>query len=564
MYLYVYFFVIILILAFDYFREEADAFLLEIAKTSNNYLKNDFMHFIVMFQWIICSYVIMVSFASVSYKISGTLTGEVFVYLLKLNLLCIVLNGTCAILLGWLIARVVSKIIGYVCIIFVACLVSPIFTSQVGYLSMVFNEIYENVRAVIIMPEGIEGRNIFTLFPINMTIIARITFWIFLILCGLVLYYKSKKKIIFLSLCLMGVGLSIVEMDRPASFYSSNNTYSVNDSVFYDQMTYMIGNAEQKQQAAEYKVTSYKMNFEMKQQMKAEVTMSFDNGTLDEYPMTLYHLYQVNSVVDQTGQPLEYNRQGDYLTIQKGTSDLQTVTLTYFGGCANFYSNREAINLPGWFAYYPIPGYCEIYNDYTYIDNRLNYLVQFDVNVEAEAEVFSDIKREQGNHFLGEGYGISLISGFVTEKTLDNGIRCIYPYLDKMYDPMAEITQEDVKAVLPEIENKTVFFIPNLAGDTVTSIREDSIITSGVWRDIKNSLSNDNVVVTEEETIDNFITGYYFYKESDPDSMTYDYVRDCFNLTMSDWDAENYSDKEFEQFIIDNLGEKELEFIKSR
>lgn len=490
-FLFVLYFIILLFLSFDYFREIPDADLLEIARSSRTYLKNDCLQMLVMLQWIMAYAVMQFIFSIVFFGQSGVLTIEIFWYFCRFVFLYIILNGLIAVLLGWFLARTVGKLIGYVCIILFSCMVSPILTSQLGWISMLFNEIYGYFQAFLIMPEGLDAWNDFTLFPVNLSLAARALVWVFLFLLGLINCYRLKRRKIMSAVCMVGAVWAIVYMNLPTSFYCSNSSYGVTDSIAYDQMTYMINGAEEKYTEVDYKVKAYQMNLKMGRQMRAAVTLYPDIRDLTEYEMTLYHLYKVDKVTDENGRRLDFERSDDYLKVKNSEGDLTAIYVEYHGGCSNFYSNRNEINLPGWFAYYPMPGYREIYQDYEYVDNRFDYKVDFDIVVESHAKVYSDIERTEGNHFCGNGYGPTLLSGFVKEVELENGVTCVFPYLYKMYDPMAEVAEEYCAEVLADLEQdsewtaeerKTILFLPNLAGDGALSLRGGSYTGCEIWR----------------------------------------------------------------------------------
>lgn len=113
---------------------------------------------------------------------------------------------------------------------------------------------------------------------------------------------------------------------------------------------------------AQYRASGYDMVLKFGRQLTAEVAMAVDSPNLEAYPMTLYHGYQIKSVTDDTGEPLRYTRDGDYLTVENNPSgSLREIRLAYAGYSSTFYSNSQAVYLPGSFPYYPQPGFHTVF-----------------------------------------------------------------------------------------------------------------------------------------------------------------------------------------------------------
>lgn len=567
MYLFVFYFIIMLFLAYDYFRETMDANLLEILQVTRKDWKNSWLQFLVMFQWIIVCAVMVFAFSCIFFNIADTLTIQVIIYLSKLVLLYVVINGFIAILLGWLLARAVGKVIGYVCMILFSCLVSPMFTEELGFLSMVFHELYDWFIAFLIMPEGLNAYNTFTLFPINLSLMARSLFWVFLFLIGIFVCYKRKKR--WALVCVLGMVGTLYYMYLPASYYCANESYGASDSIMYDQIRYEIENQSVKRSIVEYNILKYEMKLDMGRQMNAKVVIYPEQKNLESYDMTLYHLYNITKVTDGTGQELEYQREEDYLTIFSSGEEVEKLCIEYNGGCANFYSNKSDIYLPGWFAYYPMPGYRCVYDDYTYMDNRFEESLEFDIEILGAQKVYCDMKRIEKNHFVGESCGPTLLAGFVEEKVLDNGVTCIYSYLDKMADPDAEIAQEHKNIVWNELEKnvewcnmdeKYIVMLPIMpGGDTPRTVWKHSTI-NGIqdWRNLANILSEEGQ--TEEERLARVTTvcvELYSFLMADDFKDTYDSIKCEVDDIFVSYEISPLSDEEFKEFVIENFGEEE-------
>lgn len=505
-YLFVYYFILLLFLSYDYFREVPNAELLDIVKVSGSCIKSDLTQFLVMLQWVLLSAGMMFGFLVYGFYISDTLTGQVVFYACRLVFLYIALNGIMAVMLAWLLSWTVGKLVGYICIILFSCSVSPIATSGFGYLSMVFRELHDMSRFFLIMPEGLNEWFPGTLLPVNLSIVSRTFFWILLFLLGLLLSSRSLHKKWLVPIIVLCIAGDFTYMYLPASYYSGNDSYGVSDSQLYDQMAYMIDETVAGKEEDGFLVASYKMEFNMGRLMEATVSVVPVDGSLSKYKMTLYHLYDVKSVTDENGVALSYERNGDYLTVYNQAGSLGSICIDYRGALANFYANAEMINLPGWFAYYPIPGYHSIYQDYEYMDNWLEEDVYFDILVDTRTKVYSDLNRVEGNHFAGESCGVTLVSGFFKEMELENGIHCIYPYLDKLCDPAATVDREDKEYVLEYLDEmwadkqeKTVIILPVAITGVEGRIHDSSLIGNWWWRSLARNLRETGNLLGEEK-----------------------------------------------------------------
>lgn len=459
-----------------------------------------------------------------------------------------------------------SNLTGYICIILFGCCVSPIALSELSYLSMSFRSLHDMYRIFLIMPEGIRAWFPGTLIPVNLSIAARTFFWIFLFTFCLLPGSKSRcKKWLMPVMILLIIG-DFVYMYMPASYYSCNGSYGKTDSELYDQMAYMIDKTvTEKENGNEFAVSGYQMELTMGRMMETSVFIYPADKELSEYPMTLYHLYEIESVMDESGTELPYDREGDYLTVKNPSGQLESICVNYKGSLANFYANAEFINLPGWFAYYPVPGYRVIYKDYEYVDNSLEEPVMFDITVNAHKKVYSDLKQVDENHFMGENYGVTLVCGFMKETELEGGIRCIYPYLDKTLDPTAEAAKEYCENVLEYVrddwtdtQEKTIVLLPVDAGMSEV-IRENSMIAGTSWRTLEENLKDDEPDMQEITNL--FLTWYSFMMEDSSVELNYENLKEEWDSIREDLGAETSTDEEFEEFVLEQLGQEQWDRI---
>lgn len=96
-------------------------------------------------------------------------------------------------------------------------------------------------------------------------------------------------------------------------------------------------------------MSDYAMDFTIRKDLKASVTMALDSShPLTESPFTLQHGMRIRSVTDGAGNPLDYERDGDFFTVQSpDRAPVEQICVEYQGYSANWFSNEQGICLPG-------------------------------------------------------------------------------------------------------------------------------------------------------------------------------------------------------------------------
>ena len=573
----IYIFILLMFLAFDYFREAADANALGIVRVNGTYVREDLKSFLVMagLHTAYCGLIII----SYGTALLGTVAfnSEILLYFMKIIGLYFFINGLIAILIGWLLARLVGRLVGYLSIITVACLVSPVLTTALSYFAMWYREIFRWFRVFIIMPQGTETINDYVLFPANLSLASRSLFWLGVLGLLLMFHYSlavHRWKLRQWSILAAGLACMAgtwIYSGLPTSFYNNEKSLGSTDATAYDQWRYVVD--EMKQQTGEgFQVQSYVMKLKLRRQMEAEVTIYLKDQELSSYAMTLYHLYQIDSITDEDGTELSYQRNGDYLLVERQEKALEAIVVRYHGGCANFYSNGTQVNLPGWFCYYPMPGWQELYDaeNFQYYCNVLEEPVSFDVNIDARTTIYSELDRMEGNHFQGMDVGPSFVAGYVREYCTEDGRRIVYPYLNSYENPDSRNGKDAYQTVLEGmqvLDKRTVLRMPGLNGDLPMINRGNQVVSPrsidvlGWWYEE----SGDFVppppkVYTVEDGIESFLILYDMrlpYSEMN----SYEQIKETYMNCMSEY---GYTEEEFEEFFIKYLGEDEWNRLKER
>jgi hypothetical protein len=586
-----FFFAIMALLSFDYFRELADGDLIETVRASGSCLKNDVAQFVVLLQFVAVSFIIVLLFLIRYFKISDVLTFQSLKYLWRISFTYIGANGLLAILLGWFLAEKMSKIKGYVCLLLFCILISPNMVQNFNYLMVEGVKLTKYCKVLYLMPEiimsdGMLLANVFSLIPVQLTHICRVLFWLFLVGAGIVGCYSFRWKKWVQIVLVCGATASFCYTLQPTSYYSMNDTYDENDSGGYPYLYYVAQQHEQKEKVADFSVENYDMDIQLGRIMKVQAVMKLSEKSLESYHFTLYHLYEVDEVADQSGNALFYERDGDYLTIYNSGS-LEEISITYHGGCSNYYSNENEMYLAAGFPYYPLPGFRIVYNveEQTYVDNRQDEETGFEITFTSKAKIYSDLPEISENHFAGKSKGAVFVSGFFNEMELEGGATCIYSYMDpsctsdtetneKIYPMVLEYMKES--GIWQDLTDKIVIFTPGIAGGTLPYVTENAIVApayswealerecekNNVWTWYYGEEENDEVSLTRQQAVDIFIYRYHFLKKEAPEEVTYSKLKDRYVREFSDYLQGECTDEMFEQFILENLGRQELESLK--
>jgi hypothetical protein len=140
----------------------------------------------------------------------------------------------------------------------------------------------------------------------------------------------------------------------------------------------------------------------------------------------------LKSVHTEDGE-IPFTREGDYISIGS-LNGADRLIFKYYGKSPKFYANKQAITLPGYFAYYPKAGRTNIWDldRYGYVVNTSPNESNYMVNIRSDLEIFCNLAGSD-NSFHGKSNGVSLFAG--------------------MYDQVAEnIYAEPMRSDLPKRE----------------------------------------------------------------------------------------------------------------
>lgn len=417
--------------------------------------------------------------------------------------LYVFLGGIIPILLGVFFAQKTKRIVSYALMALIIFLVSSTSDFIPGGLSQVtkINFWESKYFLAYILPNDLE-------WYINHDygMYAEIYRW------NLIIFWISLLSFLFFKLCqikktalkavLLSLTLLISTFNLVGYFYGGSHiekgaqldSISMSDYLFYTEN-------EQKNQDPDFEVTSYDMDLSIYRQLDAEVSMTLSDTGLEYYNFTLYHGYNVLKITDIEGNALKYNREGDYVTVI-GNGNLQLINIKYSGYSPILYSNYQACSLPGFFAYYPIPGFHKITGDYTtYNPIEIKSGTEFNIRVDSARQFYSNLDevKNEKNCFVGVTSYPTLFSGFYKSNSSD--IYKIYAITVKGWG-LSETDEEyidEIQKYINELDNNSSNKL-NLKEYTIIQTNEmlsSNCIYDGIF------LGDDTVFInkaTDEET----------------------------------------------------------------
>lgn len=417
--------------------------------------------------------------------------------------LYVFLGGIIPILLGVFFAQKTKRIVSYALMALIIFLVSSTSDFIPGGLSQVTKINFWEAKYFLayILPNDLEWY-----MNHDYGMYAEIYRW------NLIIFWISLLSFLFFKLCqikktalkavLLSLTLLISTFNLVGYFYGGSHiekgaqldSISMSDYLFYTEN-------EQKNQDPDFEVTSYDMDLSIYRQLDAEVSMTLSDTGLEYYNFTLYHGYNVLKITDIEGNALKYNREGDYVTVI-GNGNLQLINIKYSGYSPILYSNYQACSLPGFFAYYPIPGFHKITGDYTtYNPIEIKSGTEFNIRVDSARQFYSNLDevKNEKNCFVGVTSYPTLFSGFYKSNSSD--IYKIYAITVKGWG-LSEIDEEyidEIQKYINELDNNSSNKL-NLKEYTIIQTNEmlsSNCIYDGIF------LGDDTVFInkaTDEET----------------------------------------------------------------
>lgn len=478
-------FIFYFILSYEYIRKiNIDKTIENEVKTKNKCYLYNFLIFIILdlALTVICCAFNIGAFLSLDLQ-HNDFIGHILVNIF-LNTFGISLLG---ILMGFCFSQIFNKrIISYIVFILFAFLSSSFFeqTVEIVYnnfsidLYPIYNVFNIHTPSLDWIPNFLLG---YSILPYR---IALLLMWIliFALLLSTKVYNSKTSRNIISTMCVVFCIFNFIIYIQPSSKNIMN--FSPTEGLSSDYWYY--DNIEQKKEKANFEVLSYKLDLNISNKLNVIAELEISEN-LKEYKFTLYHGYKVNSIHDHNGNNLKFKQEGDYLTVFNDVNATK-IYMDYCGSSTKFYSNSQGMVLPGFFPFYPHPGYKYIYNldeqafDKLLLDNEAIFeicVTGFNVN-----HVFCNLSSQDNNIFKGQSIGVTIIGGFA-DKCIFDDTEIIYPYLDT-YSFASSIIEQNILQFNKEYSNsdkfKKIIVLPNLnLGNMETVIYDDYITTVSLY-----------------------------------------------------------------------------------
>lgn len=225
-------------------------------------------------------------------------------------------------------------------------------------------------------------------------------------------FSRKTKQVFTATACLILVFAVGFFAFRGSTFIMDlrNDSYPYSDMLYYQDRP----EVDYRGYKAGFNINNYNMDLTVSNELHAIVIVTVNNPDLDRYEFTLYRGYKLDRVRTENGAIL-FKREGDYISIGslKGADQL---IFEYHGKSPKYYANRQAITLPGYFAYYPKAGRTNIFDvvQSAYIINLSPNESRYEVKVHSDLEVFCNLPG-RNNTFNGKTNGVSLFAGMYEE-----------------------------------------------------------------------------------------------------------------------------------------------------
>jgi hypothetical protein len=224
----------------------------------------------------------------------------------------------------------------------------------------------------------------------------------------------------------------------------------INTEDFY---YYESWNRQTESRDPNVKVTAYDLDLKIRSHLTGRAALKLEEPAEEGEVLlfTMYHGLKVRTVTDADGREIPFVQDGDWLDITPDRTTDQ-LTVSYEGRFAKFYTNRQAVLLPAYAAYYPIPGHITLW------EAELQYTVpvenqpkrEFTVRVDSVAPIACSLPMMGKAEYSGVSDGVTLIGGFWQTSEAD-GFTLYSPVLEK-YD--LTFRREEINRNLTELTVK--------------------------------------------------------------------------------------------------------------
>ncbi len=350
-----------------------------------------------------------------------------FAHVLWVNVLNTLLAGAVLILTGSFLALGLNRIKAYIVMALMIFLIVPFSDSLPGILNDAFAINLWPVKAFFsrILPPNlnwdIDYQYGVSCEPLRWNLVL---FWLCLIAAAWAGFLWKRKPVLrngLAGICVVLAGINLFFYLQGGSLLDLSESPT---SVFRSDQVY-YNHSAQKEEEPGFSIASYDMDLRVDRRLHGDVVMRLDASSgRKEYPFTLFRGLDISAVTDEAGRDLPFTRSGDYFTVSP-TREIRAISVRYSGVSPVFYSNEQAVCLPGCFPYYPWAGYRKIY--FLEPDDDIGfpaYVTRTDLPVADFSVRISGVRNLQTNLPGGSGVyggktnGLSVLGGFIASRAL--------------------------------------------------------------------------------------------------------------------------------------------------
>lgn len=342
-----------------------------------------------------------------------------------------------AILGGRVFSLIRSKTTGYCLLVAVWFLFSPKLISTLHQISYGREWLYRISDLLgLYSRDYASASDFYYIFSLEAVNFQRILFWILLMLS--VIFCCSRIHIgkILSGLAVMGTAASLFFFFQPTAAVNLDYGISGQDALTADDTYYQMNDCMDMTwyREADFKIRSYDFDLVVQRELRAEVTVELDRTDLQEYYFTLYHGYKLEEVRTSNGTELPFERKEDYIRIPAPDREqISSLTFIYKGSGKRYYSTEQGIFLPGYFAYYPMPGCRQVYIIQNgYMGNTLEslgYEATFHGKVNTNVPLYSNLSVDENGMVSGKSDAMTLMGSYFAKEYEVEGCRIIFPPL---------------------------------------------------------------------------------------------------------------------------------------
>lgn len=449
---------------------------------------------------------------AVAYLLCGVEAPAALLNAGKAAVLHILLVGLVALGIGFLFAGRLKRLTAYSLSVLLVFFNSPILSSLRGLLTglpdTVESVLNRCLDLFVLTPQNLEMYpNIAYGIPVETYRWQLVCAWLLLLTAALVLTIHTRRRAVARTagVCLtcgcvlLGAmsfvhGCAYLTDKRSDGVVGFDQFYAPYNQTIMEGFTYDFI-------APGFTVSRYTMKLQIAKELRAQVTMELDGAAPEgAYTFTLHHGMRLHHVTGADGEPLAYERDGDFFTVKSGGAQLKEITVAYHGGNPNLYANSQGVNLPGSYSYYPMPGNRLLMtrNGGAYLSD---YIIngddtQFRLEVDGGSGLFCNLPQTARGVYEGKAKTVTLMAGILDNDTVD-GVTLVRPSLRVSGEGIKPDTQ--FGELGRYLERCNVLLGTRLA----SSLKGKTVFTvaGGISTDVQTAVFSDHVILNSQNDV---------------------------------------------------------------